>query len=90
MRTRNLDLNQAGKERKIQLSELEELRLDAYENQRDCKAQTKLYHFKFILCKTLVNAIEFTLFVTLETHAMEVTHQWTVRTQLQRFFHMVR
>ncbi|CAM8943916.1 unnamed protein product [Rhodiola kirilowii] len=45
----NSDLRAAGLERKIQLNELEELRLEAYEGQTDYKAWTKLYHDKFIL-----------------------------------------
>ncbi|CAM8908355.1 unnamed protein product [Rhodiola kirilowii] len=45
----NLDLKAAGLERKMQLNELEELRLEAYEGQTDYKARTKLYHDKFIL-----------------------------------------
>ncbi|CAM8914238.1 unnamed protein product [Rhodiola kirilowii] len=39
----------AGLDRKLQLCELEELRLEAYEGQSDYKARTKLYHDKFIL-----------------------------------------
>ncbi|CAM8968712.1 unnamed protein product [Rhodiola kirilowii] len=45
----NLDLKEAGLERKIHLCELEELRLEAYEGQTDYKARTKLYHDKYIL-----------------------------------------
>ncbi|CAM8890211.1 unnamed protein product [Rhodiola kirilowii] len=45
----NPDLKAAGLDRKMQLCELEELRLEANENQIDYKARTKLYHDKFIL-----------------------------------------
>ncbi|CAM8887704.1 unnamed protein product [Rhodiola kirilowii] len=45
-------LPKAGLERKLQLCELEELRLEAYESQSDYKARTKLYHDKFILRRT--------------------------------------
>ncbi|CAM8993679.1 unnamed protein product [Rhodiola kirilowii] len=45
----NPDLKAAGLDRKLQLCELEELRIEAYENQTDYKARTKLYHDKFIL-----------------------------------------
>ncbi|CAM8978327.1 unnamed protein product [Rhodiola kirilowii] len=45
----NPDLRAAGLDRKLQLCELEELRLEAYENQTDYKARTKIYHDKFIL-----------------------------------------
>ncbi|CAM8885214.1 unnamed protein product [Rhodiola kirilowii] len=49
IKTCNLDLQKAGLERKMQLCELEKLRLEAYESQSDYKARTKLYHDKFIL-----------------------------------------
>ncbi|CAM8913030.1 unnamed protein product [Rhodiola kirilowii] len=45
----NPDLKAAGLDRKLQLCELEELQLEAYEGQTDYKARTKLYHDKFIL-----------------------------------------
>ncbi|CAM8900099.1 unnamed protein product [Rhodiola kirilowii] len=45
----NPDLKAAGQDRKLNLCELEELRLEAYEGQTDYKARTKLYHDKFIL-----------------------------------------
>ncbi|CAM8943733.1 unnamed protein product [Rhodiola kirilowii] len=48
----NRDLQAAGLDRKLQLCELEELRLEAYESQTDYKARTKLYHDKFILRRT--------------------------------------
>ncbi|CAM8910932.1 unnamed protein product [Rhodiola kirilowii] len=48
----NPDLQAAGLDRKLQLCELEELRLEAYESQTDYKARTKLYHDKFILRRT--------------------------------------
>ncbi|KAL0448653.1 UNVERIFIED_CONTAM: hypothetical protein Slati_1421700 [Sesamum latifolium] len=38
-------------ERKLQLQELEELRLDAYENTRIYKEKTKAFHDSFILRK---------------------------------------
>ncbi|CAM8901291.1 unnamed protein product [Rhodiola kirilowii] len=52
LKTCNVDLKAAGLDRKLQLSELEELRLEAYESQSDYKARTKLYHDKFILRRT--------------------------------------
>ncbi|CAM8904949.1 unnamed protein product [Rhodiola kirilowii] len=48
----NPDLQAAGLDRQMQLCELEELRLEAYESQTDYKARTKLYHDKFILRRT--------------------------------------
>ncbi|CAM8954313.1 unnamed protein product [Rhodiola kirilowii] len=49
IKTCNFDLTNAGTERKLQLSELEELRLEAYESQSDYKAREKMYHDKHIL-----------------------------------------
>jgi len=50
---RNLkwDPRLAGEKRKLQLSELEELRMDAYENARIYKERTKKWHDKHILKK---------------------------------------
>ena len=42
----NLDLEKAGEERKLQLSELEGFRLEAYESARLYKEKTKFYHDK--------------------------------------------
>ena len=47
----NLDHNLAGEKRKLQLSELEELRMNAYENARIYKERTKKWHDKNILKK---------------------------------------
>ncbi|CAM8951660.1 unnamed protein product [Rhodiola kirilowii] len=49
----NPDLKAAGLDRKLNLCELEELRLEAYEGQTDYKAWTKMYHDKFILRRSL-------------------------------------
>ena len=46
IRKLNLDLDKAGEERKLQLSELEEFRLEAYESARLYKEKTKFYHDK--------------------------------------------
>ncbi|CAM8943909.1 unnamed protein product [Rhodiola kirilowii] len=48
----NPDLHAAGLDRRLQLCELEELRLEAYESQTDYKARAKVYHNKFILRRT--------------------------------------
>ena len=47
----NFDLTTAGFNRKLQLSELEELRNDAYDNSRIYKAKMKAAHDKQILRK---------------------------------------
>ena len=48
----NLDLAQASANRALQLSELEELRMDAYENSKQYKARMKAFHDKYISRKT--------------------------------------
>ncbi|KAJ9170857.1 hypothetical protein P3X46_018922 [Hevea brasiliensis] len=50
----NLDLDTAGVERKLQLQELEEIRLEAYENSKIYKEKTKAFHDKLILRKQFV------------------------------------
>jgi len=51
----NLDLIEAGEVGKLQLSELKDIRAEAYENARPYKERVKLFHDKHILRK------EFTL-----------------------------
>ena len=48
----NLDLDQAGMERKLQLQELEEIRLEAYESSKLYKEKSKAFHDKMMLRKT--------------------------------------
>jgi len=47
----NLDLDITGVKRKLQLHELEEIRLEVYENSRIYKEKTKAFHNKLILRK---------------------------------------
>ncbi|XP_028771981.1 uncharacterized protein LOC114729174 [Neltuma alba] len=47
----NMDLEESGLERKLQLQELEEMRLDAYESSRIYKEKTKQIHDQKILRK---------------------------------------
>ena len=47
----NLELEQAGQERKFQLQELEEIRREAYENSRIYKEKTKAFHDKMVARK---------------------------------------
>ncbi|XP_024980384.1 uncharacterized protein LOC112517245 [Cynara cardunculus var. scolymus] len=44
VKTCNMDLDEAGSHRKLQIQELEEIRNDAYENARIYKAKTKAFH----------------------------------------------
>ncbi|XP_010248143.1 PREDICTED: uncharacterized protein LOC104591042 [Nelumbo nucifera] len=46
-----MNMEEAGKERKLQLQELEELSLEAYENSRIYKEKTKLFHDNVLLRK---------------------------------------
>lgn len=47
----NFDLISASIKRKLQLNELNELRLEAYESQMDHNAWKKMYHNKYILLR---------------------------------------
>ncbi|XP_061340687.1 uncharacterized protein LOC133287144 [Gastrolobium bilobum] len=57
-----MDLIQSGVERKLQLQELEELRLDAYESSRIYKEKTKAFRDKQILMKEFVVGQDVLLF----------------------------
>ena len=48
----NFDLTEAGDLQKLQISELEELRNEAYENVRITKERVKIFHDKNIVRKT--------------------------------------
>ena len=47
----NMSLDEVGEARKLQLQELEELRLDAYDNAVNYKEKTRAWHDKNILRK---------------------------------------
>ena len=51
LRKFNFDMTQAGAERRLQLSELEELRNEAYESAKIYKARTKHFHDQHIVRK---------------------------------------
>ncbi|XP_027364369.1 uncharacterized protein LOC113871468 [Abrus precatorius] len=51
VKTCNIHYDSAGEQRKLQLQELEELHLEAYENSRIYKEKTKQYHDKKISSK---------------------------------------
>ena len=48
IRTFNSDLTQAGKQRLLQLNEIDELRRESYESSRIDKERLKLFHDKII------------------------------------------
>ncbi|XP_010247800.1 PREDICTED: uncharacterized protein LOC104590754, partial [Nelumbo nucifera] len=50
----NMNMEEAGKARKLQLQELEELRLEAYENSKIYKGKTKLFHDNLLLRKQFI------------------------------------
>ena len=52
-RALNFDMMKAGKKRLLQLNELDELRMNAYENAKLYKDHTKLWHDKHSMKKTL-------------------------------------
>ena len=50
----NMEMDEAGNQRKLDLLELEEIRNEAYENSRIYKEKTKAFHDKMILRKNFV------------------------------------
>ena len=52
IKTFNFNLDQAGKQRLLQMNELEELRRESYESSRIYKERLKLFHDKSIVRKT--------------------------------------
>ena len=50
----NFDLNKVGDLRKLQISELVELRNEAYENDKITKDRVKIFHDKHIIRKIYV------------------------------------
>ena len=47
----NFDLTEAGEVRKLQLSEMDEIRAEAYENARSYEDRARLFHDRHILRK---------------------------------------
>ncbi|CAM8917230.1 unnamed protein product [Rhodiola kirilowii] len=80
-------LQAAGLDRRLQLCELEELRLEAYESQSDYKARTKLYHEKFILRRTLEVGQQVLLFSSrLRLMPGKLRSRWTGPYTIMRIF----
>ncbi|CAM8999789.1 unnamed protein product [Rhodiola kirilowii] len=74
----NPDLKAAGLDRKLKLCKLEELRLEAYEEQTDYKARTKLYHDKFILRRSFEEGQQVLLFSSrLKLMPGKLRSRWT-------------
>ncbi|XP_028223292.1 uncharacterized protein LOC114404601, partial [Glycine soja] len=55
VKTCNFSMDQAGEERKLQLSELDEIRLEAYENAKFYKEKTKKFHDSMIVKKDFMS-----------------------------------
>ncbi|CAM8965619.1 unnamed protein product [Rhodiola kirilowii] len=74
----NWDLRASGLDRKMQLNELEELRLEAYEGQTNYKARTKLYYYKFILRRSFEVGQQVLLFTSrLKLMSGKLRSRWT-------------
>ena len=58
IRNLNMDMNQAGLKRMLQIDELEELRNDAYFNSKIAKDKQKKWHDKLITRKTFNQGIK--------------------------------
>ena len=54
VKTYNFSIDQAGEERKLQLSELDDIHLEAYENSKFHKEKTKKFHDSLIAKKDFV------------------------------------
>ena len=52
IKTLNFDLAKAGKQRMLQMNELDELKLESYESTKIYKERVKLFHDKNIVRKT--------------------------------------
>jgi len=74
----NFDLNAVGIQRKLQLSEIEELRNDAYDNSRIYKAKMKAAHDKQILRKNFEPNQRVHLYDSrLHLHPGKLRSRWT-------------
>uniref|UniRef100_A0A2N9EYS5 RNA-directed DNA polymerase n=1 Tax=Fagus sylvatica TaxID=28930 RepID=A0A2N9EYS5_FAGSY len=83
----NFDLDEAGKLRKLQLNELEELRNDAYESSKIYKAKMKIFHDKRILRKTFeVNQKVYLYDSRLHKHPGKLRSRWDGPYVVKRVF----
>ncbi|KAL5725416.1 hypothetical protein ACHQM5_008563 [Ranunculus cassubicifolius] len=74
----NFDLDKAGSHRKLQLSELEELRNDAYHSSKIYKERMKVFHDKKILRKTFEPMQKVLLYDSrLHMHPGKLRSRWT-------------
>ena len=74
----NMQIDEVGEFRKLQLQELEELRLDAYDNSVTYKEKTKAWHDKHILRKDLKVGEKVLLFQSrLQLFPGKLRSRWT-------------
>ena len=62
IKTLNYDLTEAGEERRLQLSELNEIRAEAYESSRSYKNKAKLFHDRHIFRKDFATGMKVLLY----------------------------
>ena len=83
----NFDLNDAGKERKLQLIELEELHRDAYDNSKIYKKKMKAFHDKNIVRKHFKPQQRVYLYDSrLHLHPGKLRSRWTGPFIVERVF----
>ncbi|CAM8899340.1 unnamed protein product [Rhodiola kirilowii] len=83
----NFDLKTAGEKRLFQLQELEEIRLDSYENARIYKDKTKLWHDKRISKKGFREGDQVLLYNSrLKLFPGKLKSRWTGPFKVQRVF----
>nr|GEZ76633.1 putative nucleotidyltransferase, ribonuclease H [Tanacetum cinerariifolium] len=74
----NLDLDKAGNSRKLQLSKLDEIRLDAYESSQINKDKTKAFHDRHITKKSFLVGQKVWLFnARLKLFSGKLRSKWT-------------
>jgi len=77
----NYDIKPAGKRRLLQLNELDEIRLNAYESSRIYKERTKALHDKKIILRKFAEGDK-----VLVTSARIGAFQYSYSTQTSRYF----
>ena len=84
------DLNKADELRKLQISELEEMRNETYDNARITKSRTKIFHDCSIHQKNFVLGQKVLLYNSrLHLFAGKLKTRWPVLSQYKLYFHMV-
>jgi len=83
----NYDFTEASDERRLQLSELEEIRAEAYESARSYKERAKLFHDKHILRKEFAPGMKVLLYDSkLHLFSGKLRSRWTGPYIISRVF----